>query len=97
MKKYEDQDVRIVSKTVCVEHSCDVCGRKAEFPDSGLFEWGGVGVSRAELFASYSIDADHEETKIDLCYECGSSIIRLIETGSIEPAISEERKRLFGR
>ena len=82
MKRYEDKEVEIVTVRECVEASCDMCGRKAEFPDqTAMFSYCVVGVDGGELRISQTIDGDYDTESIDLCYKCGELIIKNVRSG----------------
>jgi hypothetical protein len=72
MKRYEDKQV--VTRSVCVELICDMCGRKAEMPEDGLWTWGGVGSASGKLEWHYAIDGDYEAQSFDLCFDCAEKV-----------------------
>jgi len=78
MKKYKDVESEIVTRRECVLWECDMCGRKAEYPHGGGFEWGGAGISHGTLEWQFYIDGDLEDDSIDLCYECAEYLADMI-------------------
>ena len=84
MKKYEVREETVVTKGVCVKMTCDLCGRKAEFPDDEVFEWGGAGTGKGNLSWHRTIDGEYEADESDLCYECASALAQAFKTHSRE-------------
>jgi len=68
MKRCEMREVHTWS--VCVELQCDICGRKAEHPENGTFEWGSAGSAAGTLNWFYTIDGDDNPDELNFCYEC---------------------------
>jgi hypothetical protein len=69
MRTYEDKECEVVTRRECTSLICDMCGRKAEHPDNGYWEWGGAGIARGELSYHCAIDGDDYADCFDLCYE----------------------------
>jgi len=83
-REYRDVQKTVVTQRECVKLTCDMCGRKAEYPDShpGAWEWGSVGMGSGELSWQRSIDGDYDTETVDLCYECAEKIADLISRKS---------------
>ena len=77
---------------VCTLMRCDMCGKEAEFPENGAFEWGGAGSSSSYLRSSYTIDGDYEVTEIDLCYQCAEKLIEYAERYKWNPTLTQEEE-----
>jgi len=75
MREHKNITETVERQGVCVLLKCDACGKAAECPEDGLWEWGGVGTAQGQLTASMTIDGDHSWDSVDLCYECASKII----------------------
>lgn len=92
MRHYEDKEKKIITQKECVMLSCDMCKRKAEYPnneDRGAFEWGAVGTGHGQLLAGHSIDGESENEELDLCEECASWLILQIKRGEFKrPSIA---------
>ena len=80
MKKREAREETVVTEGVCVEMTCDLCGREAEFPKDEVFEWGGAGTGKGELNWHRTIDGEYEAEESDLCYECASALAQAFKT-----------------
>ncbi len=84
MRKYEDEDVEVVTKRQCVYFSCDMCGVESKCPAAEAFDYGNVGISTGELKSSYTIDGEYAEEALDLCKDCADSLIDQIRGGVIK-------------
>ena len=84
MKEYRDVKTEVVIEKRCTLLKCDNCGREAEYPKDGLFEWGTVGSASGSIECHLSIDGEYQSEELDLCYECALSIIKTIKHGKIK-------------
>ncbi|MHC4647014.1 MAG: hypothetical protein ACYTBJ_16075 [Planctomycetota bacterium] len=41
MRQYKDKEKEVVISRECIEAACDMCGRKADYPED--IDWGGFG------------------------------------------------------
>lgn len=89
MRKFEDKQVEVVTRRVCVELKCDLCGSLAEYPNDGQWEWGGVGRSTATLEAHFYIDGDGDYDSVDLCFKCATKLIKMIRNGDGKKLLGE--------
>jgi len=81
MKRCEMREVHTWS--VCVELQCDICGRKAEHPENGTFEWGSAGSAAGTLNWFYTIDGDDNPDELNFCYECADALADAIRNRNL--------------
>ena len=72
MRRYEDKKKEIVIVRECVEASCGMCGRKAEYPEqidhNAGFEYCSMGVAQGTLCMSSSIDSERDVELLRVCH-----------------------------
>ena len=74
MKRFEDVEEKVVTRIVCVELVCDMCGKEAENPDSGSWRWAVVGYAGGELHWFSCVGDDYDPNGRHLCYDCAEWI-----------------------
>ncbi len=84
-RRYKNIEKGVITERECVNLTCDLCGREAEYPDSGqgAWEWGFVGMGSGELNWNRTIDGDYDTETVDLCLECAKKLADLIRHGSL--------------
>lgn len=83
-RKYEDKGVRVVEQRICVETTCDNCGKKADRPEEPYWEWGSVGIAYGHVQRWKMIDGDTlDDDDYWLCPDCMDRLAELIERKEI--------------
>lgn len=85
-RRWKTFDRIVVTDQRCVNLTCDMCGREAEYPNSGkgAWEWGSVGSGSGELSWQHSIDGDYDTETVDLCLECAEKLATLVRCRTSE-------------
>lgn len=72
MKRYETKEERIVTKTVCVELICDLCGVDSINPEEEVWgvNFGTYGKGRVQWQLKGGEHGEREAKECHLCYCC---------------------------
>jgi len=78
MKLFENKRREVVVERKCFQMVCDLCGKKAEHPEDGLFEWGAIGTSSGKLEWQFTIDGECKCSELDFCWDCAERIAKAV-------------------
>ncbi len=83
MRKYEERDVVVESKTVCVYGECDSCGKPMTNLSQNSYNWEFCVVGEAGGWFRWgdNIDGKSDDEHLELCYECCMKISDAIHKG----------------